>query len=211
MFYFPDISEEGKCESLPKSVLARVLRRTTDTVDTFKTIITGLLLCCVLVDPVVVTFTCLDFQKTIAKREVNKRIIEGIDKDELVLLKFSKEETQTKLRWEHSREFEYKNKMYDIVEAKTVGDTVYYWCLLDCKETTLNRRLEELTAQELRKGHKIREKYEPFISFFKSLFCTVSFNWNGSKTESLYKQLCLFLDLYSSITIQPPTPPPQIN
>jgi hypothetical protein len=196
-------------DSLPKSVPSRVLRRAINTVVTSKSIITGLIFCCILVDPVVATFTWLYCQKTIVKREVNRQIIGGLDKDDLILLKFSKEESQTKLRWEHSREFEYNRQMYDVVKTMTLGDTVYYWCWLDHKETNLNRRLDELTAQTLGIGHKFREKQELFVSFFKSLYCPVSINWNLSIPESLYNQISLFLDVYTSITIQPLTPPPQ--
>jgi hypothetical protein len=99
--------------------------------------------------------------------------------------------------------------MYDVVKTMTLGDTVYYWCWLDHKETNLNRRLDELTAQTLGIGHKFREKQELFVSFFKSLYCPVSINWNLSIPESLYNQISLFLDVYTSITIQPLTPPPQ--
>ncbi len=179
--------------------------------DTFKSIITGLLLSCVLVDPVVATFTWLHYQKTIVKKEVNRQIIAGIDKDDLVLLKFSKEDAQTKLRWEHSKEFEYNHQMYDVVETMTLGDTIYYWCWWDREESKLNRQLEELAAQALVKDSKIREKLERLISCFKSLYCTFSFNWNVSVPELLYKQFCLFSYLYSSIIIQPPTPPPQLS
>ncbi len=188
-----------------------MLRRTTKTFSTFKSIITGLLLCCALVDPVVATFTWLHYQKTIVKKEVKRQIIAGIDKDDLVLLKFSKKEAQIKLRWEHSKEFEYNQQMYDVVETGTLGDTVYYWCWLDQKETKLNRQLEELSAQALGKDNKIREKNERLISFFNSLYFAASFNWNGSTPELFYRQFCLFSDLYSSITIPPPAPPPQLS
>jgi uncharacterized protein (DUF952 family) len=180
-------------------------------VGTFKSIITGLLLCCVLIDPVVATFTWLHYQKTVVKKEVNRQIIAGIDNDDLILLKFSKEEAQTKLRWEHSKEFEYNQHMYDVVETVTLGDTVYYWCWPDQKETKLNRQLEKLSAQALGKDHKIREKYERLISFFNSLYYTAFFNWNVSIPKLFCRQLCLFFDLYSSIRIPPPTPPPQLS
>lgn len=140
-----------------------MLRRKTSSVGTFKSITAGLLLCCVFVDPVIASFTWLYYQKAIIKREVKRQIIAGIDEDDLVLLKFSKEEAKTKLRWEHSKEFEYNRQMYDVVKTMTLGGMVYYWCWLDHEETKLNRRF------------------------------------------------CLFPNLYASITIPPPTPPPQFD
>jgi hypothetical protein len=180
-------------------------------VGTIKIIITSLLLCCVLIDPVVVTFTWLNYQKTVVKEEVNRQVISNIDQDDLVLLQFSKEEAGNELQWENSKEFEYNQQMYDVVKTMTLGDTVYYWCWMDRKETNLNRRLDELTARELGKDQRIKEKPDRFISSFKPLFCTVSFDWKGSTPESLCKPLSIFLDFYSSIKIQPPTPPPQLS
>lgn len=177
---------------------------------TFKITITGLLLGCLFVDPVVVTFTWLYCQKTVVKKEVNRQIIAGIDQDGLVLLKFSKKEAQTRLQWENSKEFEYNQQMYDVVKTISSGDIVYYWCWMDHKETNLNRRLEKLTAMEFGKDRKIRDKLDRFISSFESLYYPVPFNWKGQALESLDKPFFVCLDFYSSIAIQPPTPPPQL-
>ncbi|MFH1049421.1 MAG: hypothetical protein V1779_00660 [bacterium] len=49
-------------------------------------------------------------------------MIAGLDKDELVLLKFTEEELVLKLRWEHSKEFEYHYQMNDIVDQAIQGD-----------------------------------------------------------------------------------------
>ena len=169
----------------------------------------GLLVCCLLVDPVVATFTWLHYQKTAVKREVKRQMITGFDKDELVLFQFSKEEVRTELRWEHPQEFEYEQQMYDVVKRMTVGNTVYFWCWLDHEETKLNRRMEKLTAQAFRTDQKIKERHERRISFFQSLYCPVYNDWNGPTSPSLAKQSCPFIGFYASITIQPPTPPPQ--
>lgn len=156
------------------------------------------------------TFGWLHLQKTVVKKEVKKQISAGIDKNDLLLLTFSKREARTRLRWEHSSEFEYKDQMYDVVETWTLGDTVYYWCWLDHKETKLNKQLKELADRASGKSKKIREKNERFIPFVKSLYFAGFFRWNGSAPECLREQVSYFSDSYSSITIRPPTPPPQL-
>jgi hypothetical protein len=201
----------GRFELSPSLMQLGLLREMINTAGTFKKTITSLVLCCVLVDPVVATLTWLYYQKTIVKKEVNRQILAGIDEEDLVLLKFSKSEVRTKLRWEHPKEFEYNRRMYDVVETMTLGDTVYYWCWFDHKETELNRRLEELAAQAMGKKNKIRKKAERFFSFFKSLYCNISFSWNGAIPELLSRQFCLFSEFYASVAIQPPTPPPQLS
>lgn len=82
------------------------------------------------------------------KREIKHRIIEGIDRSELVELSFTPEE-EKQLRWEHSKEFEYKGEMYDVVESKSENGKTTYWCWWDNEETSLNKQLNKLLARAL--------------------------------------------------------------
>ena len=93
-----------------------------------------------------------------------------MDKDELVLLKFTEKESQTKLRWEHSKEFEYQGQMYDIVEKEIKGDTTYYWCWWDHEETKLNRRLDEFVDKVLENNPQNRDRQEELAEFYKKLY-----------------------------------------
>jgi hypothetical protein len=90
----------------------------------------------------------LKHEKRMLKREIKHRIIEGIDRSELVELSFTPEEEQ-QLRWEHSKEFEYKGEMYDVVESKSENGKITYWCWWDNEETSLNRRLNNLLTRAL--------------------------------------------------------------
>jgi hypothetical protein len=170
-----------------------------------------LLLSCLLIDPMTGAFTWLHYKKAVIKKEVKKHIIDGIEKDELVLLKFSKKETETELLWSHPREFEYNHKMYDIVKTKTEGDTVYYWCWYDHEETMLKREMEKVADQALGKKQKIREEIALLISFSKTLYFPFSFNSDVIILDFLCNQVDLFYDLYSQIFVKPPTPPPQLS
>jgi hypothetical protein len=182
-----------------------------DKADTFKGIIVFVLLSCLLVDPMVGNFTWLHYKKIMVQKEVKRHIIQGMDKDNLVLLKFSKQETQTKLIWSHPGEFEYNRKMYDIVETKTMGNTVYYWCWYDHEETMLKRQLEEVADRALGKSPKFKKEIAPLIPYFKTLYCLFYSHGNISIPQVWYKQVGLSYHLYSQILIQPPTPPPQIS
>ncbi|MFW6129265.1 MAG: hypothetical protein ACOC6P_03345 [Candidatus Aminicenantaceae bacterium] len=184
-------------------------KKSTKSFHPYKNITIFLLLSLLVIDPMLVTFTWLQHKKTIVKKEVKRQIKEGIDKDEIVLLTFTKEETQTKLRWEHPREFEYNHRMYDIVKSMTEGDTVYYWCWYDHEETMLNRRLKELKDQASGKSHKIRKYTALILSTSESLTCLFPYNGDVSIPKLFYKQDGLFYHFSSQIFIQPPTPPPQ--
>ena len=90
--------------------------------------------------------TCffLQHQKHVVKKEIKRQIIAGIDKKELVHLKFSGSELHAELYWEHEKEFEYAGEMYDVVEKITIGDTTHFWCWPDHQETGLNQKLRKL-------------------------------------------------------------------
>jgi hypothetical protein len=188
-----------------------MLSGTENQVTALRNTITSLVLCCVLVDPVVVALTWLHYQKTSVKREVYRQILAGIDKDDLILLKFSIEEARTQLRWEHAHEFEYNRKMYDVVERQMLGDCVYYWCWPDHRETMLKMRLDELTAQTFGKDYRIRDYNERLLSLLMSLYGPVFFNWQGFTPAALNQPVGSWFDAYVSITIQPPSPPPEFG
>jgi hypothetical protein len=175
-----------------------------------KTIV-GFLLFCVLVDPVAGTLIWLHCKKTMVRKEVEKHIVAGVDKHDVVVLQFTKAETQTKLRWEHAREFEYNHQMYDVIETRTVGDRIYYRCLWDKEETRLNRRLEELAARSLGNGPKIREKQQRMLSAHRSLYRVAAYYRFLSTPELMVERLSLISNRYYSLAVQPPTPPPRFD
>lgn len=88
----------------------------------------------------------LTYEKHQVKRKIKRQIIAGISKSELIKLHFSKTEIKTKLRWKHSKEFEYDEQMYDVVIKEQNNDSITYWCWWDFEETRLNKQLDALVA-----------------------------------------------------------------
>lgn len=103
------------------------------------------------------------------KREVKWTMIAGLDKDELVLLKFTKADS-AELRWEHAREFEHHGEMYDIVERSLQGDTTYYYCWWDHEETKLNKKLQSILANIWQSNSNKKEQEDHLMALYKSLF-----------------------------------------
>ncbi len=124
--------------------------------------------------PVATTYFILRNQKKIIKKEIKRKIIAGIAKEELVLLKFTEQEKQEKLKWEHSKEFEFNGNMYDVVDNEIKGDTTIYWCWLDDEETKLNKQLSELVSRALGNNPKNKENQKRLNNFFNSLFYSES-------------------------------------
>ena len=168
-----------------------------------------LLAVCFPADQAVGAFTWLHIRKMIVKKEVRRHIIAGPEEDRLVLLKFSKNETDALLRWEHSTEFEYNGQMYDVVETWTRGDTVYYRCWWDREETRLNNRLRELAARALKESPKVGGENDSWSFFYKSLPFAVDGEWKIRTPELSGEPSWAHPDTYSSIVSRPPTPPPR--
>lgn len=169
----------------------------------------GLLLLLCFVLPIATNFVILQYQKRQVKREVKRKIMAGLEKEDLVLLKFTEQEKHTQLNWKHSKEFEYRGENYDIVTTEVAGDTTYYRCRRDYEETKLNRQLDELVSIALGNNPKNLENQNRLFNFFKSL-------WFSEPAEEKYFSAqeitnpCFFKpNFYSSVFRLPPVPPPK--
>lgn len=171
-------------------------------------IIRILLFFCLLA-PIAATFTYLQYRRQQVRKEVKHQIIAGIDRAELVLLKFTEKQSQTELEWKHSKEFEYEGQMYDIVEYETLGDTTYYWCWEDVAETTLNKKLDDLTAYALGKNPQDQENQRRLLSFFKSLYFPAGSNLEFPIPGDTNKINPSYTEIYQSLCFSPADPPPK--
>lgn len=159
--------------------------------------------------PLATTYVFLNFQKLQVKKQVKREILAGMDKNQLVLLKFTKEEIKNRFIWKHSKEFEYKGEMYDVIETETYGDTTCYWLWSDNKETFLNKQLDQLVAIALGNNPKNKENQKRLHVFLKSLFFSDNENiittyFNESKNNFHFIPV-----FYQSFSISPPLPPPK--
>jgi hypothetical protein len=168
----------------------------------------GALIACLVIHPAAGAVTWLHFEKAAVRKEVAERIRRGVDGRDLVVLEFPLEKTRTLLRWEGPREFEYRGRMYDVVETRLVGDTVAYKCLRDDEETLLNSRLKELAPQESGEvldpeGDDERPDPRPMTSH-GAVVC----DWRISDT-GLHRLRHPSRTWPPSVALKPPTPPPK--
>lgn len=98
-----------------------------------------------LISPFVVGLRTYDLQLKKIKKSIKHKITENIDRSLLVRLSFHSSEV-TQLHWEHSKEFELNDFMYDIVSEEIKPDSIIYWCWLDHEETQLEKSLKKLVA-----------------------------------------------------------------
>lgn len=164
-----------------------------------------------LVLPFVGTVSWLNYQKKKVKRHIKHEIIAGIDKSELVLFTFTKAQIENELNWKHSKEFEYNNSMYDIVEADTSNNTYTYWCWWDYKETKLNKQLSKLLAQFLGNDTQNKETKTRFAQFYQSLFQLKNTPWKANLIATKLNNNIAYSFNYTSLQFPPPTPPPNYS
>lgn len=138
-------------------------------------------------------------------------MIAGIDKEELVLLKFTETEKQSKLKWKHSREFEFEGEMYDIVETQTVGDTTYYWLWWDHYETKLNKQLDKLLVSALGNHPQNKESHKRLFRFFNTLFFVELPQEKHFVTTEAKSSIPGQSVIYHFISDPPPVPPPELS
>ncbi|MGJ3236509.1 hypothetical protein [Marivirga sp.] len=162
-----------------------------------------------LVAPAMVTYLYLTHQKYRIKREVKWKIIEGVDKTDLVLIQLTKAEAKEKLDWEHSREFEYEGEMYDVVEFEETKDSVKYWCWWDYEETTLNKNLAAVVNNLLGNHPDKKEKEQKLISFYQSLFLEKVFQWQALQFARLPNSFTEYELIFKDYINPIPSPPPQ--
>ncbi len=136
----------------------------------------------------------------------------GIDKDALVLLTFTKAAAQSSLRWEHAQEFEFNSDMYDVVETRQSGDTLYYYCWKDHAETQLNRQLEALASGVCNTDPEQSQSRQQLTDFYQSLYHSALFVWQISEHPTFagpdFQRNNTYL---TAVFFSPPTPPPELG
>ncbi len=138
-------------------------------------------------------------------------MIAGLDKSELVLLKFSRAAAQTQLRWEHAKEFELEGQMYDVVETELKGDTLYYICWWDHEETKLNKQLKNLVAGVLGNDAERRETQKRLLHFYESLYHFMPPAKREPVSEYRNRQCVIYIFSHFSLYYSPLTPPPRAS
>ena len=96
--------------------------------------------------------------------------MQDIPREDLVHFKFTDAQLETELDWEHSREFEYLDEMYDVVYREQIGATTHLWCWWDHEETALNKTVRDAVANSLQDHPAQKQDSERLTQFFKSLF-----------------------------------------
>ena len=170
----------------------------------------GIFLLASLVFVLMGSFIGLQLQRKAVRKSVKWKMLEGIPANQLVCLKFSKTNVDDLLNWKHSKEFSYKEEMYDIVYKKETIDSVFYYCWWDHEETALNKKLSALLYVALNQnasGKSTNDKLHVLLQvlFFQTTTKPELNNW------SHLSRFYFHTDLLTTVNpgISPPNPPPE--
>ncbi len=112
-------------------------------------------------------------QRQQQREAVRKRLVEGFHAWELMLIEIPdavKNDPSRPFREIHSREFEYRGQMYDIVEKQEFDETTWYLVYPDVKETKLKVKLKKLIRDNQKNTDKplpqkvLEEYYNCYLS-----------------------------------------------
>jgi hypothetical protein len=173
--------------------------------------ISSAILIFLLIAPFWISYSSIQFEKYQTKKEIKKLIVSGIDREDLTLLIFASNEIDSKVKWEHDKEFEYNSAMYDVVEKEILGDSVYFWCWEDSEETVLNSRLQALVTKAVESNKSESNQIKQISNFFSSLLNSFHnpFNLFNDKNSIIFEYAYLIAHQNFIKEITPP--PPQVN
>jgi len=106
----------------------------------------------------------------VVRQKVEEKRTVGFHKDELTKLTFAKKDIKTILRWEHSREFEYRNEMYDIVSSSDSEDSIIYICYRDIEEIKIKNQLEKLTFKDFENSKNHQDRDKRILDYLKQVY-----------------------------------------
>ena len=152
----------------------------------------------------------MKYKKQKLKREIKWKMIAGLDPQELVLLKFTKETEAKQLRWEHSKEFEFKGQMYDVVSKESHGDTTYFRCWWDYEETALNKQLQKLIQIAWGNSPDNEQQQKTLKEFFKQFYHAPAYCFFVEHEALHSTNFSKASRIYFSPVFVPVSPPPEL-
>ncbi len=138
--------------------------------------------------------------------------MEGVAERDLILLVFHREQIGRQLHFEDSQEFEFEGQMYDIVRQQHSGDSLYFWCWPDAKETALNKHFEEHWQMAWGSSPQRRRTETSLQSWIALRYLLPeSLSWQQVQVGQTTAYQPGIVPFISECSISPVSPPPEYN
>lgn len=145
------------------------------------------------------------------RKEIKRQIKAGVSEEELVLLKIPlalELSPNNVFKRMEAHEFRYHGEMYDVVRQEQHGDTTWYYCLWDEKESELFAELDEQVARQMNQNPEQKQQQEWLERLLQALYLTdtnhhLILHFTNKNHSSVYYSFVL-----KNWSQAPPTPPP---
>lgn len=146
------------------------------------------------------------------RQEIKQQIKVGVSQDQLALIKIPKvleEQTNATFQRLDEREIRYQGEMYDIVRSEEHGDTTWYYCIADVKETQLFANLDEIIERDINHNPKREEESRELQRLINTLFLVDNrqTSWTQPEAECESAPYQFQLNIWNPI---PSPPPPEV-
>ena len=155
------------------------------------------------------TMLFLHYEKGIAKRHAMEMMNHAKDA-KLIRIAVHENEMQH-LKWEQPWEFEYKGEMHDIVSQELMADSIIYHCIIDKKETSINKEIVKFIAGFFDDNPLHDQQLISFMDFVKHLAPITEITMTYLPQVCIAECVKLDMTLNLSHSEKPPTPPPQYS
>jgi hypothetical protein len=119
----------------------------------------------------------LRLEQAAIKKQVKEFIVKTMDSNEFIQLKFAKSELKSLLEWEHSKEFIYDNKFYDVVSAIETADSVEYTVWEDGAETLIEQKIKQLYAYVLGNSSETQKNNQKRLKLLIAPYLLADNHW----------------------------------
>jgi hypothetical protein len=115
-------------------------------------------------------YLVFSFRQIINKQNIKYSIRQNLP-NELLALIISTPSTAKELHWKEKGEFRYHGNMFDVVrkEIKS-GDTIFYYCIEDKKETKLISNLDEFVKRSRETQKEDSSRLHTYLTFHSTIF-----------------------------------------
>ena len=149
-------------------------------------------------------------QKEQVRYAVKEQMKHQLPEENFQTLRFSTEEAEQVLEWEHAKEFKYQGAMYDVVEQTATQDSIVFKVWKDDDETAINRQIDAVVTSLFSQPDPAQQAH--LLSYIKTMIHYQA-QWTVKPQSGSYRKKTsgLYTFNYSDPELTSATPPPRLN
>lgn len=155
----------------------------------------------------VIVFKVLQNQ---VRHEIKQKIKQSVPDNELIIIAVPFDDDHCLMWTKPNKEFRFKGEMYDVVKIESRGNQILYFCIHDFKESKLFAEIDHHIHNHIANNpnHRKRTNYlnkKVITDYISQTLLANSYSFNSKNLP--FKK---YINLYHSISMEIPYPPPKI-